>query len=507
MKKILYFSVLFFLIVSIHSKAISNDFSRETFYFILIDRFHDGNRENNKPENLYSKDRTNWRLYWGGDLDGIVKKFDYIKKLGVTGLWISPVIKNTEDIYKYGNNSFAAYHGYWGMDFKQINEHFGTLDSLRKLIELCKKNNIKIILDIVLNHTSPNGQGAYGALYDNGRFIASYSNDKSLWFHHNGGIDHSKGYDPVEWDKKNLFDLADLDQDNPDVDKYLRDSYAYWLNFGFDGFRIDTARYLNLKWLRSFSDYVHLLKNDAYIVGEWSEGGGDAPYAVKFENECNMDMLDFRFQYVVSNIFNNGKSFKTLSELLENDSKLRDPYQMMTFVDNHDMARFLSTAILSGASLKDAKKRLEAATYLIMASRGIPCIYYGTEQYLHNENESEWGKGGEPYSRQMMEGFGTDSVFFSNIAKLAKLRKSSEALGRAPQKFIHISDDFIVFSRSAGTSSVIAAFNNGKKKTVKIKTEFKDKTYKSTIGPDLVVKNGIAEINLDTYEVQITPVK
>lgn len=437
-------------------------------------------------------------------MKGITGKVPYLKKLGITALWISPIIRNTDDVYIYPTGASAAYHGYWGLDFKDINERFGTRADLKELIQTCHQNGIKIILDVVLNHTSPTGRGCDGALYDRGKLIATYSHDPGGIFHHQGNVDFRRGYIPREWENRNLFDLADLNQENPLVDRYLKDAYSYWLSLGFDGFRIDAARYISASWLGSFADLIRRRKSDAFLVAEWSEAGSDVPGALIFEKVSRMHMIDFRFQTIVSDIFNRGKSFRTLTEYLDKDRNLIDPYQMMTCIDTHDMPRFISTAIASGAGLDEAEKRLRAAAYLMMTCRGIPCLYYGTEQLLHNETRSEWGIGADPYNRQMMSSFDTGGDFFGSIGRLAELRKRNPALGRGPQKTLFVNDECYIFSRTLGKNLVLTAVNKGSTQSHMISVDLPDGLYESIIGPALVVKNSSALITLGTYGVQIT---
>jgi glycosidase len=487
--------------------AQAGDYSSETFYFIVIDRFYDGDLLNDRGGEIFSRDRSNWRLYWGGDFKGIAGHIGYLKALGVTGLWITPVVRNTEYLYDYGNFTLSAYHGYWACDFREINEHFGTRNELKELLAECSKQGIHVILDIVVNHTSPTGRGADGALYDRGRFVASHSKDPEGIFHHNKGIDHSKPYDPDIWNSWNLFDLADLNQQNAFVNQYLRDSYKEWLSMGFDGLRIDTASYVNTPWLSSFVQDMRSAWPDIYVVGEWNKGGSDVPEAVAFERESSIHLLDFRLQYEISGVFNENRPFTRITDLLAHDSKLVDPYQMMTFLDNHDMPRFMSQAISRGADEKEARRRLEAATYLLMTMRGIPCIYYGTEQYLHNEGMSGSGPGSDPYCRPMMSSFDEKGGYFRNIRKLADLRRENAALGRGRTETLIVTDDLYAFCRKLDRHLVVTAVNKGKSRSFTVALDMPTGTYRSAIGPDLTVKNGQATITLDRLQVMVTSIK
>ncbi|MCL5037777.1 MAG: alpha-amylase family glycosyl hydrolase [Chloroflexi bacterium] len=440
------------------------DFTGETIYFLMIDRFFDGNRANDKPEKLFSPDRSAGTLYYGGDIRGIIDRLDYIKELGTTALWITPVVKNTQDLYHYGDKTMASYHGYWGMDFWEINPQFGTMEDFKELVSSCHNRGIRLILDIVLNHTSPAGQGCDGAIYEKGKFIADYSNDPFKWFHHNGTVDFSE--DTHEnWFTRNLFDLADLNQDNPDVDKYLEGAALFWLDTGIDGFRVDTARFMSVEWLKSFSDRIQAHRK-VFIFGEWSEGGPDVPRAVDFENKSDMAILDFGFQRAVTKALAGRGSMKEIAKIMALDSRFRDPLNRVLFIDNHDMPRFLSRAIASGLSEKEAIQRLEMAVTLMITSRGVPCIYYGTEQYLHDETKTEWGTGGEPYNRQMMTSFDKRTLLFNQIRQLSSLRRYSAAVRKGSQSTLKLSHNIYVYERKLGGEVVLVALNKGKERVV-----------------------------------------
>ena len=171
------------------------EFRQETIYFIIVDRFNDGDPSNNKGPNpqLYDPTRKYWGKYWGGDLPGIIDKLDYLKGMGVTAIWISPLFEQVEDL-QFEN---AAMHGYWTKDFKRINPRFIAKDednslfkctAFDRLISGLHQRGMKLILDIVCNHSSPDVNGEKGKLYDDGVLIADYYNDVNNWYYHNPQI-------------------------------------------------------------------------------------------------------------------------------------------------------------------------------------------------------------------------------------------------------------------------------------------------------------------------------
>ncbi|HEY9711459.1 MAG TPA: alpha-amylase family glycosyl hydrolase, partial [Oculatellaceae cyanobacterium] len=176
------------------------EFRQETIYFVVVDRFNDGDPENNEGPNpeLYDPEHKDWGKYWGGDLQGVIDKLDYLKNLGVTAIWLTPLFEQVEALFI---NS-AAIHGYWTKDFKRLNPRFIHKDDepslnktqeakdtlFDKLITELHKRNMKMILDIVCNHSSPDFSGKKGVLYDDGVLIADFNNDKDNWYHHYGEV-------------------------------------------------------------------------------------------------------------------------------------------------------------------------------------------------------------------------------------------------------------------------------------------------------------------------------
>ena len=168
------------------------DFKREVIYQIITDRFFDGSSTNNNPaqsSGLYDSTKTNWRAYWGGDLQGIQQKLSYLAGMGVTAIWISPPVDNLNANIPDGNgNPTASYHGYQGRDFKRIEEHSGDASNawtaFDNLVTAAHAAGIKVIVDFAPNHSTQDNAGEFGALYDNGTFLGNYSNDTNGYFHH-----------------------------------------------------------------------------------------------------------------------------------------------------------------------------------------------------------------------------------------------------------------------------------------------------------------------------------
>src|SRR5216683_120836 len=242
------------------SSALATDFKREVIYQIITDRFFDGSTANNDPPQsagLYDATKTNWRVYWGGDLQGIQQKMSYLAGMGVTAIWISPPVDNLNtNIPDGGGNPTAAYHGYQGRDFKRIEEHFGnpsnTWTDFDNLVTAAHQSGIKVIVDFAPNHSTTDNAGEFGALYDNGTFLGNYTSDTNGYFHHNGNI--SNFDDRYQLQYYALFDLADLNQENATIDGYLKAAAQQFQQHGVDGFRIDAVKHATWGWEYSLAN-------------------------------------------------------------------------------------------------------------------------------------------------------------------------------------------------------------------------------------------------------------
>ncbi|MBC8029894.1 MAG: hypothetical protein H7Z16_07270 [Pyrinomonadaceae bacterium] len=181
------FLLLVLIVGYLPQRVTASDFKREVVYQIITDRFFDGNAANNNPSQsagLYDATKTNWRAYWGGDLQGVQQKMSYLAGLGITAIWISPPVDNLNaNIPDGSGNPTASYHGYLARDFKRIEEHFGnpanTWADFDALVTAAHQNGIKVIVDFAPNHSTMDIAGEFGSLYDNGTFLGKYTSDSN----------------------------------------------------------------------------------------------------------------------------------------------------------------------------------------------------------------------------------------------------------------------------------------------------------------------------------------
>ena len=434
------------------------DFKREVIYQIVTDRFFDGSSANNNPSQsagLYDSTHTNWRLYWGGDLAGIQQKMSYIAGLGITAIWISPPVDNLNTNIPDGNgNPTASYHGYQGRDFKRIEEHFGNSANswidFDNLVTAAHANGIKVIVDFAPNHTTQDNAGEFGAFYDNGTLVGTYSNDMKGSFHHNANISGGGWDDRYQVQYYTLFDLADFNQENATVDAYLKSSAQLFQQHGVDGFRIDAVKHNTWGWEYSLANSIYSF-GDSFVFGEWYQAGTDDPLyrdSYKFANKSGISLLDFPLNTAIRNVFGSNTSFRDIDNVIKTEG---DNYtwkeDLVTFIDNHDMSRFLS--------LNNNNNRMHEALAFVLTARGIPCILYGTEQYLHNDTAG----GTDPYNRPMMSDFSSNTTAYKLISRLSALRLNNSAVAYGSMEQRWMNSDVYVYERKFFGNVVLVAIN------------------------------------------------
>lgn len=450
------------------------EFRQETIYFIIVDRFNDGDPSNNEGPHsvLYDASRQHWGKYWGGDLQGIIDRLDYLKDMGITAIWVSPLFEQVEDLqFDY----YAAMHGYWTKDFKRINPRFvasGEDTSLfgctvfDRLIAEMHQRGMKLILDIVCNHSSPDVNGHKGELYDNGTLIANFYNDVNGWYYHNPPItDWEDEYQLLYYE---MAGLATFNESNPEYRNYIKSAIKQWLDRGVDALRVDTVKHMPVWFWQEFNADIQTHKPSVFIFGEWGFSrpqDGKSPY---FANKSGMSILDFGLCTAVRAALAEGapQGFHLIQETLDLDYLYDTATELVTFIDNHDMKRFLS--------INPDWDILRLAIALIMTSRGIPCIYYGTEQYLYNNTNG----GDDPYNRPIMEHWNTDTQVYQDLKLFSKLRRLNPAISLGSQVEKYINPDIYCYVRRYRDSRCFVAMNRGNPVTIDVQnTDLEDGEY------------------------------
>ncbi|WP_168119909.1 alpha-amylase family glycosyl hydrolase [Paenibacillus sp. HB172176] len=425
------------------------NFSTDVIYQLFTDRFYDGNSSNNPTGSAYDASCTNLRLYCGGDWQGITDKInaDYFTDMGITALWISQPVENIYSVVNYSGTSITSYHGYWARDFKKTNPYFGSFTDFENLISAAHAKGLKIIIDFAPNHTSPametdSSFADNGRLYDDGTLLAGYTGDTAGIFHHNGGTDFSSLEDGIY---KNLYDLADINHNNSQIDTYFKDAIKLWLDLGIDGIRVDAVKHMPFGWQKNWMSAINEYK-PVFTFGEWFLGANESdPNNYQFANESGMSLLDFQFNQKVRQVFrdNTDTMYGLDSMLTSTAANYNQVNDLVTFIDNHDMDRFKTGSV--------DNRQLELALALTLTSRGVPAIYYGTEHYQTGS--------GDPDNRGPMTSFSETTTAFNVIKALAPLRKSNPAIAYGTTQQRWINNDIYIYERKFGDSVAVVAIN------------------------------------------------
>jgi alpha-amylase len=393
--------------------------SDESVYFIMTDRFENGDSSNDFGGQEKAKAISGFAPedsgYWhGGDFKGITSHLSYIKSMGFTSIWITPPV-----VQRYVQGSSAGYHGYWGLDFTTVDPHLGTESDFKELVNQAHKLNLKVIIDVVVNHT------ADVISYVNGLPQVSPAESgikkpdwlNSLDNYHNLGDNPLKGNPVLDGD---FFGLDDLKTENPTVVNGWIEIWSSWITkFDIDGMRIDTFKHVNPEFWKAFIPKIQAVarnagKRDFPIYGEVADS--DAPSLSAYVAGGQVpSVLDFNFQNQMKSFVQFGVSAEAVAELFNQDdlytTSTTSAYGLATFLGNHDMGRigyFLSNAVAVGESqtLLERAKLSNAALFLL---RGGPVLYYGDEKGMT-------GSGGDKRAREDM--FATQVIDWQNELRI-----------------------------------------------------------------------------------------
>src|SRR5688572_22314329 len=467
------------------------EFRGEVIYFIVVDRFFDGDPNNNSGQdpNLYDPERKDWGKYWGGDLMGVIEKLDYLSELGVTALWLTPLFEQIEAMVW----DSAPIHGYWTRDFKRIHARWVSGDdevrvfarndtTLDQLISDLHGRDMKMVLDIVCNHSSPDASGVKGQLFDDGQLVADFHNDVDHWYHHYGPVTDWQN----DWQVKNceLAGLATFNENNVAYRNYVKSAIRSWLGKGIDSLRIDTVKHMPLWFWQEFTSDMVSTRPDVFMFGEWIYSHPAEQASVDFANLSGMSILDFGLCTAIRGALGSREAagFQLVTEIFDQDGKYRSATELVTFFENHDMPRL--------QSLGADEAMLRLAIVLIMTCRGIPCLYYGCEQGLHDDTNG----GNDPYNRPMMTRFDSEAPLFQTIKKLAWVRKNNIGVQFGSSWTKYLTPDVYCFSRHYRDARCFVALNRGAATVLdNVMTDLPDGSHTCALtGRTLTVTNGEA---------------
>jgi pullulanase-type alpha-1,6-glucosidase len=534
--------------------------TRERMYFVMADRFANGSTANDagglSGGRLESGlDPTDKGFYHGGDLKGLTGKLDYIKGLGTTAIWLTPSFKN-RPVQGSGADVSAGYHGYWITDFTRIDPHLGSNDDMKALIAAAHRKGMKVFFDIITNHTadvidytqqkytyvskdtSPYRDAA-GKVFDDKTYAGTDAfpaldpatsfpytptfrseADKSVkvpaWLndptrYHNRGDSTFAGESSEYGD---FVGLDDLFTEQPQVVDGMTKIYEKWVDFGIDGFRIDTVKHVNTEFWQKFAPAIARRaeqdgNKDFFTFGEVYDARPS--FMSEFTTRAKLPAtLDFGFQAAAKD-FALGKPTTGVRDLFAGDDYYTDTdsnaYQLPTFLGNHDMGRIAMMLRTGGVPDAEVARRDVLAHQLMYLTRGQPVVYYGDEQGFA-------GSGGDKDARQDMfasqveqyndealvgapsgsrDRYGRAGSIYRAIAKMAQLRQDHPALADGAQIHRYASAAAGIYAvsrvdRSTKVEYLVAANNATTAKTVDVATFSRRGRLRPLAGSDMVLR-------------------
>ncbi len=552
--------------------------TRERFYFVMADRFANGSTANDTGGLTGGRlttgfDPTDKAFYHGGDLAGLTDKLGYIKGLGTTAIWLTPSFENKPVQGGPGEES-AGYHGYWITDFTSIDPHLGTNAEMKELISAAHAKGMKVFFDIITNHTADvidyeEGQYSYrtkdnypyrmadGTVFDDREFVneefpeldpevsfpytpflhegdegaktPAWLNDVTLY--HNRGDSTFAGESSTYGD---FVGLDDLFTERPEVVEGMGEIYETWVDFGIDGFRIDTVKHVNLEFWQEFIPDIlgeadAIGNDDFFAFGEVYDGNPKVMSQYTTAGKLQAT-LDFGFQQQGVD-FAKGSSASVLADFFAKDDWYTDAdsnaYQLPTFLGNHDMGRVAMFLEDSSADEAEHLARVELADSLMFTTRGNPVTYYGDEQGFI-------GTGGDQLAREdmfasevdiynteevlagpegSMDRYDQDHPLYEHIRALSKIRAKHPALADGAQVSRYAEDGpgILAYSRVDADEQVeyvVAANNATTTATASFPTwtAGKGRVFTPVFGTDTAVKptaDGTVEVEVPPLTVSV----
>lgn len=434
-------------------------FASEAVYFVVTDRFVNGDPSNDHRDQgganrtfdiplKWDDGRTDNVGYLGGDFKGLLDHAGYIREMGFSALWITPIVDNPDEAFTGGDpitqTSFltdrgkSGYHGYWAKNFYTVDEHLPSegLD-FRAFTAAMQNAGLKIVLDIVANHGSPGwsmpvDQKEFGRLYDaSGTLIADHGNLPP------DQLDPANNPLHAFYNvKPDLAQLSDFNEDNPAVMDHLVGAYLQWIEQGAQAFRVDTVRHVKPEFWRVFAERIRAKHPGFFMFGEVFDYEAAKTAIYTHPENGGMSVLDFALKQALLEVFEKeGSDFAALAPALYlKDGPYANPYELMTFYDNHDMARMNA----SDAGFINAH-------HWLFTARGIPVIYYGSEigfergAVEHNGNRNYFGVEGVEAARS--------HPIRQGLIRAAQLRQRLPALQRGLQFNLKLEGDEAAFYR------------------------------------------------------------
>ena len=414
------------------------DWDESVIYFMVTDRFFDGNESNNTASGAQTYGKDNAGLYHGGDFAGITQKLDYLEDLGINTIWITPIVENipgvkVTDTGKEDVPYNAAYHGYWASDFTKLNPTLGTEEEFQTLIDQAHSRGIRIMVDIVVNHAGYDT--AFGDMIRSGDDVVSGSDQKD-----------------------SLSNLPDFKTEDPAVSAQLVKWQTQWVkDFGIDYFRVDTVKHVENDTWAELKNALTEVDSDFKMIGEYAGGGYASNGNTLGTGEMDSD-LDFDFNDQATN-FVKGNISSVESFLTSRNSVLNNTYMTGQFLGSHDEDGF-KKKLLDGGMAEDAATAASmVAASLQITAKGQPVIYYG-------EEIGQTGLNNYPYQTNRYDFdwsiVSNDNKTYQHYKKMLSIRNAyTDVFARGDRKTILASDEngYDIVSRSYKGTKLYVGLN------------------------------------------------
>lgn len=402
------------------TKKNANDFDwdESVIYFMVTDRFFDGNKSNNTAngEDTYGK---NEGLYHGGDFAGVTQKLDYLEQLGINTIWITPIVKNIKgvNVTDKGKEDVpynAAYHGYWASDFTKLNPALGTEEEFKTLIEQAHERGIRIMVDIVVNHAGYGTESTFGDKLRSGDDVVAGSDQKD-----------------------SLSNLPDFKTEDPAVSAQLVKWQTQWVkDYGIDYFRVDTVKHVENDTWAELKNALTEVDPSFKMIGEYA-GGGYASNGNTLGTGTMDSDLDFDFNDQASS-FVNGNIAAVESFLAARNASLNNTYMTGQFLGSHDEDGFKQNLLDAKVAKEDADAMALVAATLQITAKGQPVIYYGEEIGLTGLNNYPYQTNRYNFDWSLAN---DSNKTYSHYKKLLSIRNAyTDVFARGTRKVVASSD-------------------------------------------------------------------
>ena len=487
----------------------------DLMYLIMPDRFANGDPSNDSYDHLAQTgvERSKSLFRHGGDLVGIMEHLDYLEELGITAIWLNPVLEN--------NQPYDSYHGYATTDFYRVDPRLGNNEQYKYLVDLCHARGVKVVMDVVFNHIG-----------DRHWWINDLPDEN--WIH------QFEDYTPSNFRAEPLMDpyaseadrntvtggwfdrhMPDLNQQHELLATYLIQNSIWWAAYtGLDAFRIDTYFYSDPTFMAEWGRRILEEFPNRTFFGETWVHGVVTQAQFTGDNRLRPDIntylpsvTDFQLQGALMEALRSEQSWNggisRIYQTLARDFVYRDPFQNVIFLDNHDKSRVFG-------ELEENLQKLKSAVALLLTMRGIPCIYYGTEILLNGQG-GIFGEGGrqdfpggwkgDPDNKFLPEGrTDRENEFFNYLRKLARYRGETSALQDGKLLQFIPTDGIYVYFRYDEYRSVMVAYNSNDTVQTLHTDRFREIMGDYNLARDVIsgeMLSGLSEIQLAPHSTLI----